>query len=140
MGEPHACRQTFPANVTDRKHQVTATFEEADEISGQMTHWKNLAGNLKGPKAPVARSAEFSLHLGSLKQRPPHVIVLTAQLRKLLFESNVVACRFLRPRELAWAPEPLCPMDPCAACALSNWRYALQFRFLQKTSGQPTNL
>ena len=91
MSEPHACGQAFSANITDREHHIAGTFEEADKIPGEMTYWKNLAGNLKGSKAPVAWAAESSLHLGSLKERAPQIIVLTAQSRKVFFERSLVA-------------------------------------------------
>jgi hypothetical protein len=91
MSEPHACGQAFSANITDREHHIASAFEEADKIPGEVTYGKNLTGNLKGSKAPVAWSAKSSLHLGSLKERASQIIVLTAQSRKVFFESSLVA-------------------------------------------------
>src|SRR5204863_832625 len=63
MRGPHAGRQAFAADVTERKDHTCAHCIDGEEIAGQMPNGENLAGYLEVAIMDQTRGAQPPVHL-----------------------------------------------------------------------------
>ena len=67
---PHAGSQALSTDVAERHDDVAILFFDGEEISRQMTHGENLAGNLEICEVHEPRRAQRRRRLHALVSRP----------------------------------------------------------------------
>jgi hypothetical protein len=74
--KPHRCHQTFARDIADCKDKVAFNLQQGYEVTGEMTHGKDLAGDLIRTGAKVTRPAQFSLQLCGFIYSAAQIVVL----------------------------------------------------------------
>src|SRR5204862_6369808 len=87
--EPHPCRKAVARKIADGEHQLVLKLEGADEITRDVAHREDLAGNFKRLATQITWTAESSLHLGGFVQHAAQVVRLTAQFGHLIFQRGI---------------------------------------------------
>src|SRR6185369_2298730 len=90
--DPHSCRQTFAANITERQHEAVGRLFDTDEIARQVTHCKDLSRHLEGSMSHQTRRTQTTMHLRCFKDRSVQLSVISLQRLELL----------LRRRNCVW--------------------------------------
>jgi hypothetical protein len=84
--EPHSRGEAFAGNIADRENQITFEFDDANEITREMPHGKDLACELVRSGAAVSWSAKPSLQLRGFVNRAAEIVVLALDFGEVIFE------------------------------------------------------
>ena len=79
MRRPHSGRQTFAADVTQREDDAVVRFFHGEEITGQVAHGENLAGDFEVSVTNQTRRAQTTVHLRRFENRGVQFSVILLQ-------------------------------------------------------------
>src|SRR5437660_356758 len=83
---PHSRSQALSTDVAERHDDVAILFFDREEISRQMTHGENLAGNLEICEVHEPRRAQTAMDLRCFENRRMQFCVISLQLSEFQFE------------------------------------------------------
>src|ERR1700675_4748143 len=90
MGLPDSGRYPLAGDVTQSDSQHVIKLHHFEKISGQMTHWKDFAGDFKVAPYQFARGTEFPLDLrGFVDCLLEYGVLATHSVQLLLDRVNV---------------------------------------------------
>src|SRR5437763_13696672 len=94
MRGPHSRRQAFAADVTDREDDAVVRFFHGEEITGQVAHGENLAGDFEISVTNQTRRAQTTVYLCRFENRGVQFSVILLQGGELNLQ--------LLPARFAW--------------------------------------
>src|SRR5436190_23502860 len=88
MTHPHAGGETFAANVAEREHCAFVCLLDGEEVTRQMPHRKDLAGDVERSIMHQARRTQTTVHLRGFEDGGVQFRVLMLKRFELEFEGR----------------------------------------------------
>src|SRR5436190_2513357 len=92
MSDPHACGETFAANVAKRKQQTIARLFDAEEITWQVTNCENLARYIESAMTHEAWRTQSPMNLRCFEDRSVQLGVIFLKCFELCIEGASLEC------------------------------------------------